>query len=330
MKRKEKEKEDKKNKETEFKFKLKEKNDKEKEEFKKLPKEEQEKMRIKWQNDKKEKEIKNNTECKYIDDLNDNELKELNSKNWVVIDVGIRVPLYMKDKGDIRYRYSNRRYANAIKKFKYQKHIEKYKKKNKITKIEKELSNYNSKTVNVKKFKEYILNKNKVNKKLFRKYNEEIFRKYKWYGYLNRRKAEVNLIKDLKKTFGKDAIMILGDASLKGNCKRGNISTPITKYKKLLMKNFKLYNIDEYNTSKLHHKTEEECKNFYHIDNNKNKNKREIRKIHAVLTYKMKNNKSGCINRDVNAVNNMIKIVNNQIVFKERPQKYRRGKNKRC
>ena len=91
------------------------------------------------------------------------------------------------------------------------------------------------------------------------------------------------------------------------------------------MKNFKLYNIDEYNTSKLHHEAEEECKNLYHIDNNKNKNKREIRKIHAVLTYKMENNKSWCINRDENAVNNMIKIVNNQIKEKKRPQKYIRG-----
>ena len=94
------------------------------------------------------------------------------------------------------------------------------------------------------------------------------------------------------------------------------------------MKHFKVYNIDEYNTSKLHHKTEEECGNLYHIDNNKDKNKREKRKIHAVLTYKMENNKSGCINRDENAVNNMIKIVKSQIEKKERPLKYRRGKPK--
>jgi hypothetical protein len=314
-----------KNKDIEYKLKLKEKKDKEKEEYKKLSKEEQEKLRKKWKNDKKERQIKNKTECKYIDDLNDEELKELKNKNWVVIDVGIRVPLYMKDKKNVCYRYSNRKYANETKRFKYRQYFEKYKNKNGITEVEKKLSNYNSKTVNIVKFKEYILNKNNVNEELFSKYNEEIFRKYKWYGHLNKKKADVKLVKDLKKTYGKDAIMILGDASLKGNCKKGNISTPSSRYKKILMKNFKLYNIDEYNTSKIHYKTEEECKNFYHIDNNKTKEKRKMRKIHAVLTYKMEHKKSGCINRDNNAVNNMIKIVNNQIEKKERPLKYKRG-----
>jgi hypothetical protein len=38
----------------------------------------------------------------------------------------------------------------------------------------------------------------------------------------------------------------------------------------------------------------------------------------------MENKESGCINRDENAVNNMIKIVENQIKNKERPSKYRR------
>ena len=38
----------------------------------------------------------------------------------------------------------------------------------------------------------------------------------------------------------------------------------------------------------------------------------------------MEKKQSGCINRDENAVNNMIKIVNHQIKYKERPLKYRR------
>ena len=38
----------------------------------------------------------------------------------------------------------------------------------------------------------------------------------------------------------------------------------------------------------------------------------------------MENKQSGCINRDENAVNNMIKIVNHHIKFKQRPNAYRR------
>jgi hypothetical protein len=234
----------------------------------------------------------------------------------------------MKDKTGKRLRYSNRKHAFRNKRFKIQKKLEKYKTNKNITKIENELSNYNSKSVNIKSFGDYILNKNKVNNELFEKYNDELFRRYKWYSYLNKKKAESKLIKDIKRSYGKETIIIFGDAGLKGNCKKGNISTPSTRLKKLIKDNFKMYNIDEYNTSKLHYKTEEECKNFYHLDNNKEKEKRKERKIHAVLTFKMEKSQSGCINRDENAVNNMIKIVKNQIKNKERPQKYKRESQK--
>lgn len=60
------------------------------------------------------------------------------------------------------------------------------------------------------------------------------------------------------------------------------------------------------------------------MDSNKEKEKKRERKIHAVLTFKIENSQSGCINRNENAVNNMIKIVNSQIKNKKRPKKYRR------
>ena len=309
-----------KNKDIEYKVKIKEKNDKRKEEFKKLSKEEQQK---KIEESKKKKKA-NGEDCLYIDELNDKQLKELNNNNYTVIDVGIRVPLYMKNKKGKILRYSNKKHAFRIRRFKYQKRITKHKNDNNITTIENKLSDYNSKIVNVAKFKEYIAKKNEINNILFEKYNNKIFRKFKWYGHLNKKKTDVKLIREIKKTFGKDTILILGDASLNGNCKKGNISTPSTRYKTLLKENFQMYNIDEFRTSKLHYKTEEECKNLYHIDNNKVEEKRKVRKIHAVLTYKMENTQSGCINRDNNAVNNMIKIVEHQIKNKERPIKYRR------
>jgi hypothetical protein len=42
----------------------------------------------------------------------------------------------------------------------------------------------------------------------------------------------------------------------------------------------------------------------------------------------MEKSQSGCINCDKNAVNNMIKIVKNQIKNKKRPQKYKRKTKK--
>ena len=267
-----------KSKDEEYKLKLKGKKDKEKEEFKKLPKEEQ-------KEEIKKKKIKNKEECKYIDDLNDKELKELDKNNWVVNDIGVRIPIYMKNKNGVRFRYSNRKHANRTKRFKYHKIIKKHKDNDNISKTENELSKYNSKTINFKKFKEYITNKNRINNILFDKYNNEIFRKYKWYGFLNRKKADAKLVRELKHIFGKESIMILGDASISnGACKKGNISTPTKRFNNLMRDNFKTYNIDEFRTSKLHYKTEEECENIYLLDNNKDKTKRMKRKIHAVLT----------------------------------------------
>jgi len=56
-----------------------------------------------------------------------------------------------------------------------------------MTEVKNILSNYNSKSVNIKKFSEYILNKNKINNELFEKYNDELFRRYKWYSFLKKK-----------------------------------------------------------------------------------------------------------------------------------------------
>ena len=90
----------------------------------------------------------------------------------------------------------------------------------------------------------------------------------------------------IEKKYSKDHTIIIGDWSI-GKQMRNFISTPNLSLKRKLKERFKVYNIDEFRTSKLHYKTEEECSNLYHIDNNKIKEKRKIRKIHAVLTFKM-------------------------------------------
>jgi hypothetical protein len=174
-------------------------------------------------------------------------------------------------------------------------------------------------TFDLEKFKTYILNKNRINKVLFEEYNKEIFRKYKWYGYLNRKHTETKMIKEIKNTFGKDSIILFGDFGFKTNCHKGNLSTPNNRLKRLIGKQMKIYNLDEFRTSKLNHKTEEVCENLYLPDANG-----VIRKLHSVLTYKMEKGQIGCINRDENAVNNMIKIVNHYLEKKERLLKYRR------
>ena len=112
----------------------------------------------------------------------------------------------MKNKKGKILRYSNRNHLYKTKRIKYQKRLERYKKSNGITDIELELCKYNSKSCTYETFKAYVKKKNEVNEKLLEKYEDDIFRKQKWNGYINRQKAETDLIRNIKETFGKDTI----------------------------------------------------------------------------------------------------------------------------
>jgi hypothetical protein len=297
-----------------YKLKLKQTKDKEKANFKKLTKEEQKKV---IDENKKKKFIK----FPYLEDLNYNQLEELKVNKWVVIDPGKRVLLYMKDKEGNTFRYSNKQHVDTTKRLKYQRLIQNYRNKKNISNIENELSNYNSKTCNYSKFKLFISNKNRLNNILLSKYQEEIFRKYKWYSYINKKKSETTLIRNIKQKYGNDSILIMGDYSDK-NCAnklKGKMSTPNLGLKRKLGEYFTVYTLDEFRTSCLNYKTEEKCENLYLPDK-----KGVIRSIHSILTYQTENNRMGCINRDENATNNMIKLVNYYLKNKDRPQKFKR------
>ena len=293
-----------------IKLKLKEERDKKKKEFKNLSKEEQNKIRDKI----------SNKEFPYLEDLNENQLKELKNNNWVVCDPGKRILLYMKNKNGIRFRYSNRQYVKDIKRLKYQRLLKNYKDKQNISKIENELSNYNSKTCNFELFKNFITTKNKLNEILMEKYCNQKFRKYKWYSYINKKKTESKIIKTIKNKFGKNAIINYGDWNSNGGIQMRNfISTPNLGLKRKLAEQMKVYNLDEFRTSKLNYKTEEISENLSYTDKTG-----VIRELHSVLTYQTENKSKGCINRDENSVNNMIKIVKYYIEHKKRPIKYTR------
>ena len=151
-------------------------------------------------NNYKKNKIHKQSEFLYIDELDGNYTK-LNK--YVCVDPGKKCLLYMKDKNGNKFRYSNKMHIKRSKRLKYQKILQNYKDKNNISKLESELSNYNSKSCNLEKFKEYIFYKNKLNKVLLEKYKETIFRKLKWFAYIDRQKTENKLVNDIKKNWSK-------------------------------------------------------------------------------------------------------------------------------
>ena len=99
---------------------------------------------------------------------------------------------------------------------------------------------------------------------------------------------------------------------------KGTISTPNIKFKKLLLKRFEMFEINEYNTSKLYNKTfkeqlltlskviEGKSMIFLELENvsvRKNKHKKHL---HEILTPKEKTERCIFVNRDKNACKNIL------------------------
>ena len=265
---------------------------------------------------KEKKETKKEVlhEFPYIDEVS----KDFLDGKHLFIDPGKRSLLTMMDDDGNYFSYTNKQRIKETKRIKYSSLLKNYKDKQHITEIENTLSLFNSKTCDIEKFKEYIKEKLKVNDAIAKLYQDEKFRKYKWYSYINTKRTEDNMLNKIENKYGKDIKIIIGDWSI-GKQMRNFISTPNLSIKRKLNTRFEVYNIDEFRTSCLNYKTEELCNNLYLPD------KRNIeRKMHSILTFKMENKRKGCINRDKNGCKNIQKVFNHYIETGERPEKYKR------
>ena len=219
-------------------------------------------------------------------------------------------------------RYSYRQHLRETKRLKYQRIIRNHRKEERQV-FEELLSEFNGKTVDSIKFQEYIQEKTEINKKLLPLYADLKFRQYRWYGYLERKRAEDKMINKVKDKFGKDVVVFYGDWSARCQI-RSFAPTPNKGIKRKFVENFDVYNLDEYRTSKLHWETEKEG------DNLKLKDKDgKLRKIHAIKTFTMKKNPNrlGCINRDRNACLNMWKLVSHYLNTGEWLPAYKRSRD---
>jgi len=69
-------------------------------------------------------------------------------------------------------------------------------------------------------------------------------------------------MKKIKKEYGIDVTIFIGDWSNENYQMKHFTSTPRIGLKRKLKKNFKVYNLDQYRTSKMCYKTKEETKNL--------------------------------------------------------------------
>ena len=149
-------------------------------------------------------------------------------------------------------------------------------------------------------------------------YNKYV-QKLKWFGYVNKQRHEQKLLNDIEEVYGKNTIFVFGDWGAKGRIRR--ISMPNMSMKKLLEQRFKVFLIDEYNTSKLGWKMKTKNENIK-VPVKYEKNGElctTIKKLHSVFTSQMCSKSYGIINRDYNALLNMKEIVKSLLETKKRP-----------
>ena len=259
----------------------------------------------------------------YIDELCD--YTPLQNKKIVAIDPGKCDIIYCvdgccKDATTFRYTQDSRRKECKIKK--YNKLILEFKKEQidgkTITEYETELSQYNKKSLDINKYKDYIKKKNEINQKLFQFYERYIFRKLKLNGYINRKRNEQKIINKFKKIFGNpnEVVVCFGDFEQRKHMK---YKEPIkgkgirTLFRK---SGYNTYLVDEFRTScKCCNCEGGECKKFM-IRKSPKPWKDYNALVHGLLRCK-----SGCglWNRDVNGAKNIYKIVFNHINGLKRP-----------
>lgn len=297
--------------------------------------------RKKYRQMKKEEQEKLKTESRlkgefcYIGDMikvadHLRDLKKFRQEQRLVyLDPGKKsIGTFMSDQGEF-FNYRSRRRIKETKRTKYNHLIEYRKARTRlevddgaktVRQMEAELTEFSKKSSVLDTFFKYV-RKKMIFWKAIKKENsyQKYLQKLNWFQYINTRKHENRILNELQEKFGRNAVIVTGDWSGKGNIK--HISTPGIGFRRKLAERFRVHLVDEYKTSILNCHTKEIQKNLRLSVNGKE------RRLHSVLTYQMGNKRIGCINRDRNAVRNMREIVHSLIDEGVRPEAFQRTKS---
>lgn len=286
---------------------------------------------------KKNKQCRSEDSTKYIENVEFTE--EMKKKKIITVDPGHSDLIYCGAKNQLgyletfRYTQNQRRLETGQKKYMKitKKENNKVKINNKTVKeIESELSNYTAKTNDYTKFKEYLKVKNRVNLTLCNHYQTEYFRKFKLNRFTNTQKSESKMINNFQNKFGnkEDVILVIGDYNKKDHMK--GLEPTICKRFRRLFRNagYLVYLINEFRTSKLCNSCHEELDKFLSRKSNKPNDIKNGKIITVNGLLRHTDDKHNCElihNRDKNAVQNMLNIVEEIKKTGQRPEKFTRS-----
>jgi hypothetical protein len=285
--------------------------------------------------------LKESTDKQYIENQV-NVKKSLGKNNYVVIDPNLSDLMYCMDKDGNKFRYTQNQRRLETRNKKYNKIIEKINTETiidgkTVKEIESELTKYNSKTCHFNEFMKYLKIKNKINRCLFKQYQEKIYRKLKWNRFINTQKSESKMLNNFEKAYPntESTIVIIGDYDKGSNHMKGKEPCITKKLRKILRKRYRVYLINEFRTSKLCNKCHCEVENFLKRESKKPKDHGKEILVWGLVRCTNDNcsqvtirNKKVTVrsiyNRDTNAVLNMLNIVKSLIKTGKRPDIYTR------
>jgi len=262
--------------------------------------------------------------------VQDDPKSELSGK-LVFVDPGKRTLFTMMDNDtskrdkDRFFSYTNKMHVKMNKRLKYQRVIANfpalYREQHGMTEEDHSvLTGLNGKSCRPEEFRHFVNARETSDKIEGKMYREKKYRQYRWYAHINKKRAEDTMLNMIDSRYpSSEYTIIMGDWSPSTQMKHF-ISTPNLGLKRKLKERFRVYDIDEFRTSKLAFHTQEKTKCLY-LPDKKNK----MRKRHPILTYQMENNRKGCINRDKNACKNIQLVFDSIIETGERPERFRRN-----
>jgi hypothetical protein len=194
------------------------------------------------------------------------------------------------------------------------------------------LSEFTSRTTDTETLIDYCLKREEYEEKLMEFYQQRFLRNARFKAYCGRKKAETTLVEKIKTHFelkdNKPLAIGFGDYSRKSQMS-GCAPTPNARLRRFLSRNFPVFLIDEYRTSKINYDYNvimKKCKLPYTKDG-----KTKKADCHKVLECNIPDPSSPDshlgrvkVDRDINAAKNMYRIFKECINGNDRPLIFRR------
>ena len=130
-----------------------------------------------------------------------------------------------------------------------------------INEIESQLPTYQ--TMDLAAFDRYLDARDAATPRLAAFYADPWYRRTRWYNYIGRQRSEQAFINRFKKTYGADAIVIMGDWGDGGHAMKWHAPTKNKGWLQVFKRNrIPCYLVNEYRTSRLCPKCEQPCERF--------------------------------------------------------------------